>query len=274
MKEAGIVDLHPWDRRGLTIDFIRVIRAPQQDLWGRLSTPAGLKSWLRMSEVELELKDGGHFRFALQTRGRTGSAANSEVIGRVKQVIPGWLLALEYPLPASGVWTDLSFQLRPSYPVFYQDYPVECDLWVTHSGFPHEGTGLFEFDGYRRHWRQHVLNLAVEIEQRPPLPKPSCLAGIQFVGGATGIGLLVSQVFTGSPADIAGICPGDILISINGVRLNSLDDFHDWIDECDPGDVGEVRLQDRTVQLATEEYETARARFLLRAGEDWVPARR
>ncbi|MEO3790425.1 PDZ domain-containing protein [Nonomuraea sp. B10E15] len=268
------MDLHPWDRRGRTIDFIRSIRASQDEIWERLSTPAGIKSWLRMSEVELELKEGGAFRFALHTQGRADVAASHEIVGRVKEAVPGWLLALEYPLPASGVWTDLSFQLRPSYPVFHQDYPVECDLWLTHSGFPHEGLGLFEFDGHHRHWRQRVLDLAVDVEGRPPLPRPSCLSGLQFVGGATGIGLLVSQAIKGSPADVAGIREGDVLVSVNGIRMNALDDFHDWIDECEPGDVGEVRLQDRTVRLATEDYETARRRFLLRADEDWVPARR
>ncbi len=267
------MDRHPWDRRGRTIDFIRNVRATRQTVWDTLTTPSKIMRWMRMSEVTLPLQVGADVEFVLRTTGRLHGEDRGVIRARVKAVETPVLLALEYQLPASGVWTDLSFQVQQSFALFGQDHGHECDVWLVHSGFPSEGVGLFEHDGHLRHWRQQLGEMAALIEDRPGKPTPYSLAGLQFVGGAYGVGILVANAVSGSPADRAGIAPGDVIVAIDGHRVYALDDFHDWIDERMPGESGVFTLQDRTVEVTVESVEDARQRFLISQGEKWVSVR-
>ncbi|MEC7528027.1 MAG: PDZ domain-containing protein, partial [Pseudomonadota bacterium] len=55
-------------------------------------------------------------------------------------------------------------------------------------------------------------------------------------------GIDVSAVAKGSPADIAGIRPGDIIVAIDGVRLESASKTLDMIAETEPGTELEIEL--------------------------------
>ena len=111
------------------------------------------------------------------------------------------------------------------------------------------GRGLHEYDGADRHWRQAAGELAAYLEKRPGKPVPRAIAGLLFVGGAPGRGLLVRDAVVDGPAFVAGIRGGDRILSVNGHELGALDQFHDWIDYCEPGDVGEFVLQNRRVEV-------------------------
>ncbi len=52
----------------------------------------------------------------------------------------------------------------------------------------------------------------------------------------------MSAVAKGSPADIAGIRPGDIIVAIDGVRLESASKTLDMIAETEPGTELEIEL--------------------------------
>jgi serine protease Do len=53
-------------------------------------------------------------------------------------------------------------------------------------------------------------------------------------------GVAVQQVFSGSPADRAGIQPGDVILQADGKNFNSIKDLHDYIASKKPGDL--IRL--------------------------------
>ncbi|MDY6977520.1 MAG: PDZ domain-containing protein, partial [Pseudomonadota bacterium] len=55
-------------------------------------------------------------------------------------------------------------------------------------------------------------------------------------------GIDVQAVAKGSPADTAGIRPGDIIVAIDGVRLESASKTLDMIAETDPGTELEIEL--------------------------------
>jgi S1-C subfamily serine protease len=57
--------------------------------------------------------------------------------------------------------------------------------------------------------------------------------------GTDGIG--VGQVFSGSPADQAGLAPGDVILRADGKTMNDVKALHDYIASKKPGDV--VRLE-------------------------------
>lgn len=66
-------------------------------------------------------------------------------------------------------------------------------------------------------------------------------------------GILVSQVQTNSPADIAGIYPGDILVKVNNRPVSSILEVMDQVAEIAPGTTIPIELQRRgnlmTVQV-------------------------
>jgi uncharacterized protein YndB with AHSA1/START domain len=268
-----MANLHPWPRQGNTVDFIQHVQVGAERVWQAFTTEDGLKQWLRVTDAGIPLEPGADFSFSWETRGRASGQTRHGYSGRVAKVVAPRLLALEWRLPFSKVTTYFSVQIQPSFALFGEDRGPECDIWIIHSGFPSEGTGLFEFDGHFRHWRQAIGDLAAWLEDRPGKPTPYALAGLQFVGGAPREGILVYDVIEGSPADQAGIRPGDIIRSVDGHPMAALDDFHDWIDERHPGESGVFALADRSVKVTVESVEDARNRFLIRRGEEWITRR-
>jgi S1-C subfamily serine protease len=66
-------------------------------------------------------------------------------------------------------------------------------------------------------------------------------AGIKNQIGYNGSGgVAVQQVFSGSPADRAGIQPGDVILQADGKSFNNIKDLHDYIASKKPGDM--IRL--------------------------------
>jgi serine protease Do len=53
-------------------------------------------------------------------------------------------------------------------------------------------------------------------------------------------GIAVQQVFSGSPADQAGIQPGDVILQVDGKTYNDIKSLHDYISSKKPGDT--IRL--------------------------------
>jgi S1-C subfamily serine protease len=53
-------------------------------------------------------------------------------------------------------------------------------------------------------------------------------------------GIAVQQVFSGSPADQAGIQPGDVILQADGKQFSSVKELHDYISSKKPGDT--IRL--------------------------------
>jgi uncharacterized protein YndB with AHSA1/START domain len=268
-----MANLHPWTRKGNVIDFAQHVQASPERVWQAFTTEEGLRQWLKVTSGDIPLSPGAPFSLAWHTQGRVSGKKTHGYSGRVVKVLPPRLLALEWRLPLSRAITHFSLQVQPSFALFGEERGPECDIWIIHSGFPTEGTGLFEFDGHFRHWRQTIGDLAAWLEGRPGKPTPYSLAGLQFAGGAPGEGILVLDVVEGSPAHRAGIVPGDVIRSVDGRPLAALDDFHDWIDERQPGESGIFSLADRDVKVTVESVEDARNRLLIRQGDAWVPRR-
>lgn len=84
---------------------------------------------------------------------------------------------------------------------------------------------LITFGKVRQTW------WGLRLSERPP------------INGRPQVGLRVEDVIPGSPADDAGLVPGDIILSINNENLRSLDDFYRiWVAR-QPGET--VRLKIR-----------------------------
>jgi predicted metalloprotease with PDZ domain len=80
---------------------------------------------------------------------------------------------------------------------------------------------------------------------------------------------MIADVIVGSPAHVAGIRAGDVLASVDGRPLHSVDDFHDWVAERVPGEQGTFDIDGRAVTITLESSEDALARFRVRHGDQW-----
>jgi len=83
------------------------------------------------------------------------------------------------------------------------------------------------------------------------------------VDRARGVGLLVLEVLAGSAAETASLLIGDLLVSVNGRGLKSVDDLGDSIDESAGGILrigflrGDRRLREVSVLLSASRREAA-----------------
>jgi serine protease Do len=69
----------------------------------------------------------------------------------------------------------------------------------------------------------------------------SLSAGVKNQIGFNGSGgVAVQQVFSGSPADQAGIQPGDVILQVDGQQYNDVKSLHNYISSKKPGDT--IRL--------------------------------
>ncbi|MFF1542154.1 PDZ domain-containing protein [Microbacterium sp. NPDC058269] len=247
-------------KSGLTIDFVQHIRATKEEIWEKLTTEVGVNSWLKSSSVTMPSTVGERFSIGTRLYGMQSGLDWYEYDGEILEYIENQQLTLSWKIPELDVPTTVSLSVDPSYFPLGVEYERDVDLRLIHTGFPSEGRGVFEYDGFFRHWRQALGDLAAQLEGRPGKPTPYALVGLTYVGGAPGKGLLVRDVIIDSPASQAGIRPGDRILSVEGRELESLDEFHDWIDERRHGESGLFVLQDREVTVTVEGVEHALAR--------------
>lgn len=226
------------------IDFAQHIRATPTQIWRALTDEHELKTWLKLSEAQMSTHPGDRFSW----RWKFGVRESYGYGGVILAADDGKYLELQWEMPECDAVTTVHIRLKAAFYGLERDYGG-TDLHLIHAGIPQNKRGLFEWDGHNRHWRQGMGELAAYVEGRPGKPRPGAIAGLLYIGGAPGQGLLVRDVIIGSGAQEAGIRAGDRIMAVDDRTMNSLDDFHEWIDYCSPGDIGTFILQDRTTQV-------------------------
>jgi serine protease Do len=74
-------------------------------------------------------------------------------------------------------------------------------------------------------------------------------SGVRNQIGYTGQGgIAVQQVFSGSPADQAGIQPGDVILQVDGKTYDNIKDLHQYISSKKPGDTIRVDVWSQGVK--------------------------
>jgi len=265
-----MANLHPWPRRGHTIEFFGHIHTSPAHVWRAFTDEAFMQEWLMVSRADMPLVPGAEFSVIWEARGRASGKKTHGYGGMVKEVIVEELLALEWVLPLSRTTTYFSLQIQTPRWLDEASRESQCDIWIIHSGFPVDGVGLFEFDGHRHRLRENISDLQAMAEGRYRRPTPTTIAGVNLAGGAVDRGVLVDDVMVGSPADEAGIRPGEIIHAIDGRQLHSVDDFHRWRDARKPDERGVLTVGDREVTITMRGFQDARERFSVRQNDDWI----
>jgi S1-C subfamily serine protease len=81
-----------------------------------------------------------------------------------------------------------------------------------------------------------------------PLPAAKALLGVELSNGADGSGAAVITIQAGSPADIAGINGGDVIVSVDGSEVRSAAELRAVIRSHRPGDMVVVGWVDASDQ--------------------------
>jgi membrane-associated protease RseP (regulator of RpoE activity) len=93
----------------------------------------------------------------------------------------------------------------------------------------------------------------------------ACLIGlIVIVGGLTPVidGVFISNVEEGFPAEIAGLQPNDVFVSINNITINNNEDLHAILEDKMPGEIidvtvvrGEMWMDEFSTSINLTEFE-------------------
>lgn len=108
----------------------------------------------------------------------------------------------------------------------------------------HEIANQMEQDARRRLTAKDYEEIAARKQQAtqpaaepapaaPPDPNRKVSLGVTLV--ETGSGVMIDQVTPGGSADAAGVRPRDLLVSINGEKISTVDRVSQWVGVCKPG---------------------------------------
>jgi len=83
---------------------------------------------------------------------------------------------------------------------------------------------------------RRLAELSMMARQSMPSDRPLPRAMIGIVVANEGGGVIVERVSPGSPAQSAGVLPGDIIINLNGQSISNVSEVIDLMTELSPGD--------------------------------------
>ncbi|NUT93068.1 MAG: PDZ domain-containing protein [Saccharothrix sp.] len=208
-------------------------------VWDKLFDADAARGWLGVAAFVLPQRAGAGFCWLYDP----GASVPSACVGRVLEVRPHRLLRLRLALTSSGAETEVTLALSE------QDGRTTVSL--RHGGFPEDGTGPFEHDGWAHGWEHHLELLGDHLDGTPNDYHSGHRAelGVIPVGVVAGRGVLVERVAVGTPADAAGLRAGDLIRGADEDVFDSMEDFDRWIDARVPGEQVRLRVGDRSVPV-------------------------
>jgi uncharacterized protein YndB with AHSA1/START domain len=211
-----------------------------QTIWETIFDPAAAEHWLGTVASILPERRGAAFCWLYDAGARRPTA----YVGRIVELNRPHRLELIVSLVSCEHDIHMTFEL-------IEPEPGKTRLTLRQDGFPEQGPGRFELDGFHHHW-DHFLDLLREhmdgssgnyhLMHRTEL-------GVIPVGAIPGTGMLVQDVAIGAPAEQAKVRAGDIIRSADGFAFDSLDDLDDWVEAHKPGDTVNLLIGDRTVPV-------------------------
>jgi uncharacterized protein YndB with AHSA1/START domain len=216
----------------------KVIAAPRERVWQAWITPAEVCVWNKLRNAEMPTRVGGVLHWEFDIAG----TIEHHFLARLMATEPGRFQEYEW----FGETGDAPTRMRIE---MVESGSDRTEVFIEHSGFAETQHARMEFDGHDHHWGHNTERLAAYLENRPTTLAHQVRTGIIPLGGTTDLGMMIKDVAVGSAAEVAGIRPKDVLVSINGRPMRCIEDLHVWLDEATPGTVATFELADRTVEV-------------------------
>lgn len=227
------------------IRWTRTIRRSPADLWELMFNVDAATSWLGVAGYIMPERIGAPFCWLFDPGGPTPTA----FVGRIEDLERTRRVAMSWELASCDANTLLTWE--------FNDHGEGGTLLeLRHADFPATGLGPFEHDGYAHHWG-HILDgleAYAHGSPRDTLHRHGAMIGLIPVGAVAGQGLLVKEIIRNTPAERAGLRPGDLIRSVSGTDIHCFDDWDEWIDARLPGDVARLKLADREIEVVLGEW--------------------
>lgn len=213
------------------------------DVWEKLFDPEAAKGWLGVAAYVMPERAGAAFCWFYDP----GSRMPAAYVGRVLAADRPRRLVLLLELFASGAESVVTIELTDA----TRHDTGSTVLALRHEGFPENGLGPFEYDGWAHSWEHHLDLLEDHLNGASSNYQLGHEAelGVIPVGVARGRGVLVHRVAAGSPAEAAGVEAGDVIRAADQHLFDSMEDFDQWIDTRVPGEEANLRIGDRVVHV-------------------------
>jgi hypothetical protein len=222
--------------RETKISICRNVKSREEDCWLALSSADGAAKWLEAAEYVMPADGLGPFRWAFRHGPRVHVYSGESTVSQEHHTI-------------EMVWPLCSIEHDTVVRITFASSQVSTDVRVVQSGFPDTPLGRVEADLHEHHWG-HILDaLSMFLGAGTHRGGHPAITGIVPMGAAPPLGLVVKDVLPGSPADDAGIGAGDIIRTLDGADIGSMDEFDAWLDARKPGQIVRVVLIDRACEL-------------------------
>ncbi|MER7848897.1 SRPBCC domain-containing protein [Kitasatospora sp. NPDC096077] len=227
------------------IKWERTLERSRTDIWNLMFDAEAARTWLGVAGYVMPEQQGAAFCWLFDT----GSPKPTAFTGRLTTIKPQQHIEMQWELASCAADTRLIWE-------FHETGEERTTVVLRHADFPDSGLGPFEHDGYAHHWG-HILDglqAYANGEPRDTLHRHGAMLGLIPVGAAPDHGLLVKEIIRDSPAEHAGLRPGDYIRSANDTVIRCFDDWDDWIDQRVPGETVRLQLADRVIEVVLGEW--------------------
>ncbi len=192
-----------------TVRITRTINTPPELIFEMLTTAGGLRDWF-CREARTEPRQGGQFR--------VGWWSGYDAQGTYTLFAPPRAVAFTWLGKGEPGETQIRVTLTPS--------DGATKLTLAHAGFGAGKKWAGQAESALREWGKVLDNLRSVLETGVDLRdtrRPRLGVGLETARDRPGV--VLTEVVAGSPAEIAGLRKGDVLVGIKGHKVRSSEEF-------------------------------------------------
>ncbi len=224
-----------------SVKVVRIINVPPQEVFEVFAYECRLREWMS-DGARTQPRKGGLF----EVRWNSGYEAR------------GLFTAWKPPSKLAFTWNSVMEPGETTVQVTLKPVEGGTKVMLTHSGFGAGKKWAGRAEECEREWNGGLDNLKSTLEtgvDLRELGRPRIGVGFETAEG--NVGVLLTAVISGSPAELAGLCKGDVIVRMGGRKVSNQDDFIAIFSSCRAGQrvpvtfLREGKRQTVTVELGT-----------------------
>ena len=158
--------------------------------------------------------------------------------------------------PSGNGPSDHATFYRKQLPVLFFNTGMHADLHK-----PTDDVEKINVPGMRRvsELAREMIQEIAQAEERPQyhevagdVSKPGGYLGVMPAEGANGQGVVLQEILKGSPAEKAGLKPGDVVLKLGRTKIHAVSDLLMTLRDCKPGDKTQISIQRESKEIVVE----------------------